>query len=162
MTTIRHAKFFRVALSTFKLLAGVVIVADAAARPLYRPFVDRLSRMRLLQMMEASIARLPRAAILVLFAIPFLIAEPLKVLALLMIAAGAIIPGIFLLVLSHLATFLVVERIYHAGKDQLRSYRWFDRGMTIVEAVRDSLKSAGREAVASMWRSIGRASGSRK
>lgn len=146
-------------LSTFKGLAGAVILADAAARPLYRPLVDRISRMRILQAMEARIAQLPRAAILVVFAVPFLIAEPLKVLALVMITAGAVLPGAILLVASHLATFLLVERIYHAGRDKLRSYGWFDWGMTQVESVRDSLKKAGWEAVSFMRRTFSRASG---
>jgi hypothetical protein len=157
LTTSQPRGILKAALSTFRFLAGVVIVADAAARPFYRPLVERVAGMRAIKAMEAFVARLPRAVILVLFAVPFLVAEPLKVLALVMIAAGAVVPGLLLLLVSYLATFLIVERIYHAGREKLRSYRWFDWAMNQAESVRDSLKSAGREAVASMWRAIGRA-----
>jgi hypothetical protein len=159
LNTSQPRGILKAALSTFRFFAGVVIVADAAARPFYRPLVDHVARMRVIKAMEEFVGRLPRAAILVLFAVPFLVAEPLKVLALIMIAAGAVVPGLLLLLVSYLATFLIVERIYHAGREKLRSYGWFDWAMTQAEAVRDSLKSAGREAVASMWRAVGRTFG---
>lgn len=149
----------KAAISTLRLLAGVVIVADAAARPLYRPIVDAIARSRAIAAAETFVAALPRPAILALFAIPFLIAEPLKIFALVMIASGSVIPGIVLLVFSYLVTFLLVERVYHAGRDKLRSYGWFDWGIIQAQHVKDAIKSFGKETALAFWRAVGRSFG---
>jgi hypothetical protein len=40
-------------------------------------------------------------------------------------ARGQLAAGILVLGFAHLASFLVVERIYHAGREKLMSYGWF-------------------------------------
>jgi hypothetical protein len=118
---------------------GLILVVDAVARPIYRPFVDRINQWKIMQALDALVSRLPRSLVLVLFGVPFVIAEPLKVFALLQIAEGHLIFGLLLMVFSYLVTFFLVERIYHAGKEKLLTYRWFAWGMQQVTWVLDSV-----------------------
>jgi hypothetical protein len=122
-----------------RFLIGLVIVADAAARPLYRPIMDWIASWKVMEPLEAFVARLPRFAILILFAVPFAVAEPLKVFALLLMASGKVVVGLPLLIFSYLVTFLLVERIYHAGREKLLSYGWFAWAMGYVCQIRERL-----------------------
>lgn len=126
----------------FNTAAAVIIVIDGAARPLYRPILQWAASVDLIRQAEAQIAQLPRLAILALFAVPFAIAEPAKVLALVWLAEGSLFSGLLLLAASYLATFLVVERIYHAGKPKLLTYTWFAWCIDHLSVVRDRLNAA--------------------
>lgn len=123
----------------FEAVAAIILLLDAIARPLYRPLLDWIAAREIMHRFVALVAPLPRFAILILFGVPFIIAEPLKVFALYLIARGLVITGILLLVFSYLVTFLIVERIYEAGKDKLLTYRWFAWAMTQIGRVRDVL-----------------------
>ena len=60
----------------------------------------------------------------------------MKIIGLLLIAHGAIKTGICLTILAHLATFLIVERIYHAGREKLLTYAWLAWIMRYVRFAR--------------------------
>ncbi len=139
----------------FNTAAAVIIVIDGAARPLYRPILQWAASVDVIRRAEAQIARLPRPAILALFAVPFAIAEPAKVLALVWLAEGSLLSGLLLLAASYLATFLVVERIYHAGKPKLLTYGWFAWCIDHLSVVRDRLNAAKARVKDFMSRFIG-------
>lgn len=104
-------------------VAGVMLL-DAAARPFYRPVVERIYAMPFFAELERRISGLPRWAILVLFAVPFIVAEPLKLVAVLLLAKGKLLSGGLVFAIAQLLTFLLVERIYHAGRDKLLTFGW--------------------------------------
>jgi hypothetical protein len=135
---------------------AVLLLIDWVARPLYRPVVVWIASWRISEVLEALIGRLPRWTVLILFAIPFAIAEPLKIFSLLIIAQGHVLYGMGLLVFAYLLTFVLVERIYHAGRAQLLSYCWFNWMVTHVAAVRDVLL-VFRDSVSSNLRRLFRA-----
>lgn len=139
-----------------RILIASVIIADELAKPLYRPAVRWVSSWRAVEAFERFVADLPRAAILLLFLGPFAVAEPLKVFALVMIASGRLVIGIPVLVIAHLMTFLLVERIYHAGKDKLLTYPWFSWAMRGVEHVRGRLVRIKNEALGPILRVVRR------
>ena len=112
------------ALGLLRVLATLLILLDEAVRPLYRPLLRWISGLQIVRRVEAWIGALPRLAVLLLLAIPFLIAEPLKIISLVLIAQGQVLTGGVALGLAHLASFLIVERIYRAGEAQLLSYGW--------------------------------------
>jgi hypothetical protein len=126
----------------FNTAAAVIIVVDGIARPLYRPILEWAASVDVIRRAEEQIARLPRPAILALFAVPFAIAEPAKILALVWLAEGSLLSGLLLLAVSYLATFLVVERIYHAGKPKLLTYGWFAWCIGQLSVVREHLNAA--------------------
>lgn len=140
----------RLLLLPIDLVAGAVIVLDELLRPLYRPLIARFAALRLVARLEAWIARLPPYGALVALALPFAIAEPLKLFALLLLAKGAFLPGLVTMALAHLGSFLLVERVYHAGRAQLLTIGWFARCMAWLEGLRQSL--IGRIQATALWR----------
>jgi hypothetical protein len=153
-------------LAILRGILTVLIVIDEIARPLCRPLIRWLSSLRIIQRIEAGIARLPRLGILILLAIPFAIAEPLKLLGLLMMADGRARTGSIVFGFAHLVSFLLVERIYHAGRDKLLTYGWLAWGMALLDRLRrralDWVRSSAayafalrsRDAARQWWRSL--------
>jgi hypothetical protein len=123
----------------FEVAVGFILLIDAIARPLYRPLLDWIATRRIMHRFAALIEPLPRFVILVLFGVPFAIAEPLKLLAVYLMARGLVVTGVVLLVLAYLVSFLIVERIYEAGRHKLLTYWWFAWAMTQIVKVRDLL-----------------------
>ena len=132
----------------FRIIIAIILLIDEVARPLYRPLLDWIATWRIMERFTRAIGSLPRLMILILFAVPFAVAEPLKLLSLVLIARGRVTIGILLLVFAYLVTFLVVERIYHAGRDKLLTYPWFDWAMRQVVQVRKLLADFGNETFA--------------
>ena len=131
----------------FPLRAIIVfaMVLDGIFRPLYRPVIRALSNLKIIQRLESRIAQLPRLAILLCLAVPFAIAEPMKIIGLVLFAHGAFKSGMVLTIIAHLSTFLIVERIYHAGREKLLTYGWLAWIMRYVRFARsfyDRLKLA--------------------
>lgn len=123
----------------FEAFAAFILLLDAIVRPLYRPLLRWIAARRIMHRFAALIAPLPRFAILILFGIPFVIAEPLKLFALYLAARGLVVTGVLLMILAYLVSFLIVERIYDAGKEKLLTYRWFAWAMLQIGRVRDVL-----------------------
>ena len=97
------------------------------------------------------VGSLPRAVILVLFIVPLAIAEPQKIYALFVIARGHVIPGLVIIALAYLMSFLLVERLFHAGREKLLTYGWLrwivDRVLTVrnwVSEMKESVIAAVR------------------
>jgi hypothetical protein len=108
-------------------LIVVYLALDALAAPLFRPLIRWFSRLRFVIRLQDVIAALPPYAILALLAVPFAIAEPAKLYAVVLLATGHVVIGAVLFILAYFVTFVVVERIYSAGRDKLRSIGWFAR-----------------------------------
>ena len=156
----------RVLFAILRAMLTVVIVFDEIARPLYRPLIDWVASLRIVARMEAVIARQSRLAILALLAVPFALAEPLKLLGLVMMADGRFRTGLVVFAFAHLVSFLLVERIYHAGRDKLLTYGWLNWLMTLLDRLRrralDWVRSSAayafairaRDAARAWWRGL--------
>ncbi len=103
------------------------LALDSLAAPLFRPLIRWFSKFRFVIRLQDVVAKLPPYGILVVLAVPFAIAEPAKLLAVILFATGHAIVGIILFALAYFVTFVVVERIYSAGRDKLRTIGWFAR-----------------------------------
>lgn len=143
----------RVLRLAFRLVVGVVILLDELVRPLYRPLLNWLAALKLVQRFEAWVGRLPAYAVLVLIVVPYGVVEPVKFLALIHIANGHVRTGTVLFLLAHLVSFVLIERIFSAGKAQLMTVRWMAYVIetaasvhrTVVEWLRlDELKRRAR------------------
>ncbi len=140
------------------LVVGFIILLDELLRPLYRPLIAWFASLRLVARCEEAIGRLPPYGALVALAIPFAIVEPLKLLGLLLLARGAFTAGIVTTAIGHLAGFLLVERVYHAGRAQLLTIPWFARIMGWIGAIRQVV--IGRVKASAAWQravALGRA-----
>lgn len=132
-----RTRIFRLLLVPVDLVVALVIVLDELARPLYRPLLAWFGAFRIVARIEAVIGRLPPYGVLALLAVPFAVAEPLKLLSLVLLARGAWFGGIVLMAIGHLTSFLLVERIYHAGRAQLLTIGWFARCMAWLDRIRE-------------------------
>jgi hypothetical protein len=129
----------RLVLVPLDLLVGLVVLLDELVRPLYRPLVAWFASLALVARLEAQVARLPPHGALLALALPFAVAEPLKLVALLLLARGAFLAGLVTMAVAHLGSFLLVERVYHAGRAQLLTIGWFARIIGWLDAIRQAV-----------------------
>lgn len=126
-----------------RAIATVVVVVwtllDELLFPLFRPLIRWLSGLRLFEMIGDLLGRLPPYVVLICLAVPFILIEPLKLLALYWMASGLVIRGTLLLIFSHILSILTLDRIYHAGHAQLMKIGWFARLMGWVIGLRDGV-----------------------
>jgi len=119
-----------------------------ALRPLFRllgklsPFVSLGTRLK----------RLNPYLALVVFLIPFVLLEPVKIFSLFWIGIGHFVSGTILLVISYGLSLLIVERLFHVTRDQLLSIPWFAWGYRMVM----TLKAWAFERLEStpLWRAV--------
>ena len=128
-------------------IVGFYLVLDAIIGPVFRPLARLVARLRLLAWMERGVARLPPWGALVALAVPFVVAEPAKILGLWLIGEGHWLTGVITVALAYLVSLVVVDRIYEAGKPQLLTIGWFATLMTWLVGIKDRLT----ELVRSTW-----------
>ena len=142
----------RVLFAVLRTILTILILIDEIARPLYRPLIAWVASLEIVARMERWIARQPRLAILALLAVPFAVAEPLKLLGLVMMADGRARSGLIIFGFAHLVSFLLVERIYHAGHEKLLTYGWLAWVMGLLTKLRsrvmDWVRSSAAYAIA--------------
>lgn len=145
-----RSRLARLILIPLDLVVGLVVLLDELVRPLYRPIVAWFASLTLVARLEARVARLPPHGALLALAVPFAVAEPLKLLALLLLARGAFLAGLATMAVAHLGSFLLVERVYHAGRTQLLTIGWFARVVGWLDAIRQAV--IGRIKASAAWR----------
>lgn len=138
---------FRVLALPLKAVIAVLVFIDEITRPIYRPVVDRVLAHPFFAFLDRQVASLPRWAILIVFAVPFLVAEPLKLVAVVLFAKGRTILGVITFLIAQLLTFVLVERIFHAGRDKLLSYGWFAWVVGQISRLRDMVLATGRRII---------------
>jgi hypothetical protein len=129
----------RLLLLPLQIVVGFIVIIDELARPLYRPLIRRFAELHVVEAAEAQVARLPRFVILVLLLVPLAIAEPLKIYGLLQIGEEHVIRGLLILAAAYLASFLLIERIYEAGKPKLMTIGWFAWLINFIAWIRSSI-----------------------
>jgi hypothetical protein len=140
----------RILLAPVRLVIAILVVLDELARPVYGPVVRWFAGLALIRRAEARIASLPPYVVLLILAVPLIGVEPLKILGVFWIGTGRVIPGLLLLGFAYGASFLVVERIYHAGHDKLMRIGWFAVIMGYIVRVRDAVIAWARRTA--IWR----------
>ena len=133
-----------------RLIIAVLVVISEIARPVYRPLVSWFGSLSIVKHFGKFVGSLPRGVILVLFVVPLAIAEPLKIYALLVIARGHVISGLVIIALAYLMSFLLVERLFHAGREKLLTYAWLRWIMDRVEIVRNWMAELKQSIMASV------------
>jgi hypothetical protein len=132
----RRRSPWQLLLLPLRLIIAILVIISEIARPVYRPLVSWFASLTIVKHFSEFIGALPRGVILVLFVVPLAIAEPLKIYALVVIARGHVISGLIIIALAYLMSFLLVERLFHAGRDKLLTYAWLRWIMDRVQIVR--------------------------
>jgi len=127
----------RVLLRAAEALVGLYVVLDDIFTPVFRPLVRWVVALPLVLRLQQFAAELPPYGILALMAVPFVLGEPAKLYGLYMFGTGHWVTGLVVLGLAYLVTIVLVERVYTAGKDKLRTIGWFAFVMDWLIAVRD-------------------------
>ena len=115
----------------------IYTLLDELLFPLFRPLIAWLSALRLFQRLGEWLGRLPPYAALVALGVPFVVIEPMKVVAIWWAGTGHVITGTIGLLLAHALSLLVVERIFHAVYQPLMRIDWFARLLSWLFALRD-------------------------
>jgi hypothetical protein len=134
----------RIALIPAQAAILVYLAIDAALNALVRPVWRRLGRIDLVTRLGALIAGLPAYVVLLVLAVPFAVAEPAKVFAVLLMSEGHLKTGLVIMVAAYAVSLLVVDRIYHAGEAKLRTIPWFAAIMDRLFALRDRVLAWAR------------------
>jgi hypothetical protein len=134
----------RILLAPLRALVAVLVVLDDVVRPLWQPLVRWFSALQLVRRAEAVVGRRPPYGVLTLLAVPYFGVEPLKLFALWWMATGRFYPGLIVLTVAHGVSFLIVERIYSAGRHQLMRIGWFAVAIGFVDGVRRRVLDAVR------------------
>jgi hypothetical protein len=113
------------------------IVLDGIVAPVFGPLLRLVARLRFVLRLQDAVAALPPYAILVLVAVPMLIAEPAKLYALWLLSRGLFWAGIATITTAYVLSLVIAERIYHAGRTKLRTIAWFARLMDWLTSIRD-------------------------
>lgn len=129
----------RLLMLPLQILVALFVVIDEVSRPIFRPLIRWFRSLRIVEKSERFVAALPPYAILAVLAVPLAVAEPLKLLSLILIGSGRPVRGILLLVFAHLLSFLLIERIYEAGKPKLMTIGWLGRVIVFVDGIRGRL-----------------------
>lgn len=121
----------------FRLACALVIILDELVRPFYRPLIRGLAALAPMRALERWIGARAPLVVLVLLIVPYAIVEPLKFVSLLWMADGHVRTGGTVFVLAHLVSFILIERIFTAGKPQLMTIGWMRWVIETAATVRD-------------------------
>lgn len=125
----------------------IYTLLDELLFPLFRPLIRWLGGLRVFERIGWLIGQAPPYFVLVLLAVPLAVIEPAKVYALFLIATGHVVLGIGALIAAQIASLLICERIYHAGRTPLLRIGWFRALMGWIVGLRDGalalLRSTG-------------------
>ncbi|MBS7554975.1 hypothetical protein KHC23_15100 [Ancylobacter dichloromethanicus] len=128
----------------FRLVCALLILLDELARPVYRPLVARIAALRVVHAFERWVAARSVWTILALLVIPYATVEPLKFVGLIWIAGGWEKRGAALLVFAYLLSFVLIERIFAAGRPKLMALPWMAWIIDTANALRARIVAALR------------------
>ncbi len=134
----------RVLLRVGEAVVGLYVVLDDIFTPIFEPVVRWVVQLPLVLRLQQFAAELPPYGVLALMAVPFALGEPAKLYGVLLVGTGHWVTGLVVLVLAYLVTIVLVERVYAAGRDKLRTIGWFAFVMDWLVAIRDRIHEWAR------------------
>jgi hypothetical protein len=141
----------RVVLAVFVILWTLL---QSIMEQLLGPLLRFLSRHPLFTFVGSGLARLPPYVALLTLAVPFAIIEPIKAYTLYWFGVGHYIQGGIGYLLAHLASLLIVDRIYHAAHEPLMRIGWFAQLMKWLYELRQLVMGWARESP--LWQAASR------
>jgi hypothetical protein len=122
--------------------------------PALKPLITALARLPVFARLADALRRIPPYPALMLFAVPFAILEPLKLVTLWWAATGHVVSGTLGLLIAHGLTVLIPERLFAVLKPTLLTLPWFAVIWTRIVTTRDRILAWVRETRA--WAHLGR------
>jgi hypothetical protein len=131
-------------------LALLILFEEWGWEPLSR-LVASLLRLPLLSWVERRIAALPPYAALFVFALPWLLLLPVKLLALWLIASGQNLLGVIAILLAKVVGTATVARLFTLTRPALERLAWFSAGYARWRAWKEGLVAQVRASEAWNW-----------
>jgi hypothetical protein len=121
------------------VLAASLFLFEEVGWELLQRMMHALSRLPVVARVEGWITRLGPYPALALFLVPIILLEPLKLLALWLIATGHFLLGATVIVFAKLFSTALVARLFHLSRPALLSLAWFRRLFEWTLGTRDRL-----------------------
>jgi hypothetical protein len=118
------------------LAAGLIWLWEWMWDPL-AAFMRRLMALAPLQALNARLRALPPYAALACFAVPALAMLPFKVVGLLFIARGAVVPGVITFMTAKVVGTALVAHIFNSTRPQLLTIGWFRKSYEAILRFKD-------------------------
>ncbi len=120
----------RVSAPAVAAIAAAWFLVDAVFYSVIHPLAMRVARLPAFAALGAWVRGLGPYTTLALFLVPVVVFEPLKPVALYLAATGHVVDGALLLAVGETAKVLIVERLFHVGRDKLMTipaFAWSHR-----------------------------------
>jgi hypothetical protein len=163
----KHHKVRRTALLALAMLFLVVVWVWDGLIAIERLVVRQIPWTRFKQSFAALIDRLPAPVVLLIFLVPFLIVEPLLVVATVAIAMGYVALGVIAWIALKLLAVALIPAIFDLTEHRLMTMPWFVRAYDKVMAFHhyaDAIVAPYKNAALALvrqWRRRAVAAGSR-
>ena len=138
-THMRHRWPHRLLAPIAVVLAAALFLFEEIGWQLLHRMMQALARLPLVARTEAAIQRLGPYPALVLFLVPIALLEPLKLLALWLLATGHLLLGFAAIVFAKVFSTALVARLFHLCRPALLSLPWFRRAFEWTVLTRDWL-----------------------
>jgi hypothetical protein len=131
-------------------VALLILFEEWGWEPLAR-LMERIARLPLLAWSERRIVALPPYAALAVFALPWMLLLPVKVLALWLIAEGQTVSGVTAILIAKIVGTAVLARLFQLTKPALIRLAWFAAGYARWVASKQRLLARVRASRAWDW-----------
>lgn len=101
--------------------AAIYLLADEIARSAAGPIASWIGKRRMSASVRVWISTLTPYPTLALFAVPLIILEPVKPIAVYLAGTGRIGTGVFVIVVGEIAKLILVERLFSVSRNKLMS-----------------------------------------
>jgi hypothetical protein len=146
----------RILKSVVFMLATVYFLVDAVFMTVARPLAKRIAAHRIFGSLHARIISLRPYPTLALFAVPLIVLEPVKPVAVYLTGTGHITIGMIVLVVGEVLKLVLLERLFRVSRDKLISIPIFAWTYGMCLQAREWLESFEAWQTARRWRCLAR------
>jgi uncharacterized membrane protein len=141
----------RILKSVAFMLAAIYLLVDAVFMTVARPFANEIAAHRLLGGLRVRITSLGPYSTLALFAVPLIVLEPVKPVAVYLAGTDHIAMGLTVLVVGEILKLVIVERLFSISRHKLISIPAFAWAYARYEQASGWLKSFEAWRAARRW-----------
>lgn len=134
-----RSRLHRILLRIGVVLAAAVFLFEEFGWRQIQAMMRALARLPAVARLEAAIARFGPYPALALFVVPIVLLEPLKLLAVWLIATGHLVLGIVVIAFAKVLSTALIARLFHLCQPALLSLRWFRGAYEWTVRTRDRL-----------------------
>jgi hypothetical protein len=144
----------RILKPTIFLAAAIYFLVDAVFMTVARPISKWVASCWIFERLHAWIVSLRPYPTLFLFAVPVIVLEPVKPVAVYLAGTGHVATGTIVLVVGEILKLVLVERLFSVSRDKLMSIPAFAWCYWKYRAIKDWIISAEAWQAIQRWRRV--------